>query len=161
MGACAVHRRSQAIVEFPPIDEAGERIVARLIMQRAMQAALLADVVEHHHRADQIAGAVANRRRRILDGDLLAAAGHRHGMFRQPEGLAVAQAAHHRTLRRQARGLVHDREHVADALRLRLAILPTREALGNGIHESMRPSESVVITASPMDCSVTWARSLA
>jgi hypothetical protein len=56
-------RGGEPILEFTPVDEAGERIVARLIVQRTMQAALLADVVEHHYGANHITGAVANRRR--------------------------------------------------------------------------------------------------
>ncbi len=97
-GICprAVDRGRQPIFELTPIDEPGERIVAGLIMQGAVQAALLADVVEHQHGTDQIARTVADRRSRILDGDLLASTPDGHGVLREIECLPFAQTAHHR-----------------------------------------------------------------
>ena len=45
-----------------------------------------------------IAGAIADRRRRILDRDLLAAAVDEHGVVGESDHVALAQAAHHRIL---------------------------------------------------------------
>ncbi len=78
----------------------GQRIVARLVVQRAVQPPLLADVVEHHDGADEIAGAIADRRRRILDGDFLAAAIDQHGVLGESQHLPLAQAAHRPGFRR-------------------------------------------------------------
>ena len=90
--AHAFHRRREPILELAPVDEARERVVARLVMQGAMEPTFLAHVVEYHDRADQIAGPVADRGGRILDGDLLAAPGDERGMLREPEHLPLAQA---------------------------------------------------------------------
>ena len=98
--AHALDRGGQPVLELAAVDEAGQRVVARLVVQRPMQPALLADVVEHHDGADQIAGAVADRRRRVLDRDFLAAPVDEHGVLGEPEHLPLAQAAHHRALAR-------------------------------------------------------------
>lgn len=135
-GICprAVDRGRQPIFELTPIDEPGERIVAGLIMQGAVQAALLADVVEHQHGTDQIARTVADRRSRILDGDLLASTPDGHGVLREIECLPFAQTAHHRTLAGSEGRFVHHAQNVTDELLLRLAVLPSGQALGHGIH---------------------------
>ena len=96
--ADALDRAGEAVLELAPVDEAGERIVARLIVQRAVHAALLADVVEHHDGADQVSRAIAYRRGGVLDGDLLAAPRHEHGMLGEAQHLTFAQAAHDRAL---------------------------------------------------------------
>ena len=127
-------RGGQPIFEFAAVDEPGERIVARLIMQRPVQPALLAHIVKHHHRADQITGTIADGRRRILDRDFLSAAVHEHRVFGQAEHLSFAQAAHDRTLARLPRRLIDDRQHIADQLRLRFAVFPSGQALGHRIH---------------------------
>ena len=83
-GACVLgilDRHGETILEFTAVDQSGQRIVAGLVVQRAMQAALLAHVVKHHDRADEIAGAIADRRRRILDGEFLTAAVDDHGVL--------------------------------------------------------------------------------
>src|ERR1017187_10334393 len=49
--------RGEAIFEFAPIDEAGQRIMAGLVVQRTVQAPLLAEVVEHHDGPNEIARA--------------------------------------------------------------------------------------------------------
>src|SRR5262249_2617114 len=45
-------RRVQAVVELAAVDEPGEGVVAGLPGERALQAALLGNVVEYHHRTD-------------------------------------------------------------------------------------------------------------
>ena len=46
------------------------------------------------------AGAIADRRRGILDGDFLAAPIEEHGVVGQPDDARLAQAAHHGILYR-------------------------------------------------------------
>ncbi len=88
--SCVLNGGGQAIFEFTAVDQSRQGIVAGLIVQRAVQTALLAHIVEHHDRADEIAGAIADRRCRILDGQLLAAAVHEHGVFRKAEHTSFA-----------------------------------------------------------------------
>ncbi len=64
-------------IEFAPVDEPGERVVAGLVRQRALQAPLLGHVAEHDDRADGRAFAIADRRRGFLDREFLAAASSR------------------------------------------------------------------------------------
>ena len=82
-----------AILELAAVDEAGQRVVARLIGQRALQPAFLAHVVEHHDGADEPAAAVADRRRGVLDRDLLAAAVDEHDCSAIVDHAPFAQAA--------------------------------------------------------------------
>src|ERR1700722_3204285 len=71
----------QAILELPAIDQSGKRIVACLIVERPMQPALLADIVKHHDRADEVAGPVMDGSRRILNGNFLTAPIDQYGML--------------------------------------------------------------------------------
>ena len=63
-------------LEFAAIDQAGEGVVGRLVRERALQPALLADVMEDHDDADQPAGPVPNRGGRILHRDFMPATVH-------------------------------------------------------------------------------------
>ena len=65
-----------------------------------MQAPFLADVVKHHDGADEIAGAVADRRRRILDGEFLAAAIDQNRVLGEAQHLAFAKTARRPGFRR-------------------------------------------------------------
>ena len=132
--AHALDRAGQAVLEFTPVDQAGERIVARLVVERAVHAPLLAHVVEHHDGADQVSRAIAYRRGGVLDGNHVAAPRHEHRMLGESQHLAFAQAAHDGALGRLPRGLVHHGQDIADELRLRLAVLPSRQALRDRVH---------------------------
>ena len=132
--AHALDRGGEPVLEFPAVDQAGEGVVARLVVQRAVQPALLADVVKHHHGADEIARPVADRRRRILDGDLPALAAHLHDVLREPEHPAFAQAAHDRILPRLVRALLDHGEDRLDQLPFGLAPFPAGEAFRDRIH---------------------------
>ena len=52
----SLQRLVEAMLELAAIDQAGQRVVGRLVGERALQPALLADVVEDHDDADQSAG---------------------------------------------------------------------------------------------------------
>ncbi|MGH8130248.1 MAG: hypothetical protein ACRES3_05280, partial [Steroidobacteraceae bacterium] len=78
IGVRAGQCRDQAILELAPVDEPGQRVVRRLVGKLAEEARFLADVVEHHHRADDVADAVADRRGRILDRNLVAVLRDQH-----------------------------------------------------------------------------------
>src|SRR5882672_1043211 len=94
IGSDAVDRRGEPIVELAAIDEPGECVVARLVVQRPVEAPFLADVVEHHDGAEHVPCAVADGRRRILDGNFLPAAIDQYGVFSQAERLALPKTAH-------------------------------------------------------------------
>ena len=95
------HRGFEPRVELAPVDEPGERVVARLVGQRALQAPFLGDVAEHDDRADGRALAVADRRRGFLDREFLAAAIHQHVVIGGHRGLA-GDAARDRACRPRA-----------------------------------------------------------
>ena len=89
---------SQPVVELAPIDQPGQRVVARLIGQRPLEPALLGDVAKYDHRTDDVAGAVADGRRRILDRYLLSQPVQQHAVFGEVHQLAFTQTAHQRIL---------------------------------------------------------------
>ena len=76
IGARGLQGRVDTMFEFAAIDQAGEGVVGRLVGERALQPALLADVVEDHDDADQPAGPVANRCGRVLHRDFMPATVH-------------------------------------------------------------------------------------
>ena len=67
---------AQALLEGAPVVQSGERIVRCLVGHFPGESSLLADVVKHDHRAEHFAVATANRRDRLVDGDLLLRAVH-------------------------------------------------------------------------------------
>ena len=58
IGARGLQCRVDTMFEFAAIDQAGEGVVGRLVGERALQPALLADVMEDHDDADQPAGPI-------------------------------------------------------------------------------------------------------
>ena len=65
-----VERRLEAPLELRTIDEARQRVMARLIRHLARETAQLAHVVEDHDAASDLAVRATNRRRRELRGKL-------------------------------------------------------------------------------------------
>ena len=121
-------------VELAPVDESGQRVVAGLVRQRALETPLLGDVAEHDDGAD----GHAPSRLRIGDAvswmaQLLAAAIHQHVAIRGQRGLAGQQHAIERVGHGLARRLIDELQHIADGAAARLADGPAREPLGHGI----------------------------
>ncbi|MNC85755.1 hypothetical protein D3C83_13670 [compost metagenome] len=67
---------AQPPFEFPPIHQAGQRIVARLPDQLLRHGADLADIVKHDDHAEQLAAARIDRRTREANRALAPAAAH-------------------------------------------------------------------------------------
>ena len=107
--------------------------MARLVGERALQPALLADVVEHHDHADQPSTAIADRRRRVLDRDLDAAAVDEQRLLGQLDHAPLAQAADDRVLDRLAARLVDQVDDLADRTARGLGRIPAGELLGDGV----------------------------
>jgi hypothetical protein len=82
----------EAALELASVDEPGQRIVARLVGERALQTPLLAHIVEDHHHADRVAAAIADRCGGVLDRDLDTAAIDQHGVLEHLDHAAFAQA---------------------------------------------------------------------
>ena len=68
--ARGVERRLEPPLELGAIDEARQRVVARLVRHLAREAAQLADVVEDHDATGDLTVRAANRRRRELRREL-------------------------------------------------------------------------------------------
>ncbi|MNN11449.1 hypothetical protein D3C81_1244070 [compost metagenome] len=60
-------RGTDTALELGAVDQAGQSVVAGLVRQPRGMRALLADIVQHHHDADRLRGAVADQRHRRLD----------------------------------------------------------------------------------------------
>jgi hypothetical protein len=106
--------------------------VAGLVRQRALQPPLLGDVAEHHHGADDLGVAITDRRRRVLDLDLLAEPVLQHAVFGKVHQLALAQAAHQRILQFTVRQLVQQPQHRAEFLAARLIAAPAESCSATG-----------------------------
>ena len=130
---CGLHGLMQPVVEFATVDEPGERIVTRLVGERALQAAFLGDVVKHDHRTDDLADAIANRRGRILDRQRLAVAAREHALFARAHLFAGTQSDEQRILERRPRRLVNDAEHIADGTPACFVDRPARENARNRV----------------------------
>ena len=126
-------RRGQPFLELAPVDQAGQRIVAREVRELAVQLPLLAHVVKHHHGADDVAAAILNRRRGILDGHDLPVTPSQDNVVRELHDSAFLQAAQDRILDELAGGLVRELDDVLDRIALCFAALPAGELLGHGI----------------------------
>jgi hypothetical protein len=131
-----------AAFELAAVDQAGQRVVRGLVGQRALQAPLLAHVVEHHDHADQAAAAVADRRGRVLHRDFLAAPVDQQRRLGHLDQAAFAQAARDRAVDRLARGFRDHLEHFRDRPPGRLARIPARELLGDRV-EVLDPAVGV------------------
>src|SRR5437660_115108 len=129
----AQHRRVQAVVELTAVDQAGERVVARLIGQRPFQAPFLGDIVKHDDRADDPALAVADRSGGFLDRHFLTGARDEHRVVGGGAALAATQHAQQRIVDRLARDLVDEIQDLADRAAARLLQAPGRQALGDRI----------------------------
>src|SRR5450755_3448068 len=88
----------EPVLELATVDESGKGIMTGLVMQRAVQAPLLADVVEYDDRAGQVPIAIVDRRSRMLHIDALPLARHERRLLRQSEWPVLAQHLHDRAL---------------------------------------------------------------
>ena len=66
-GLGGVDRLLQAALEFAPVDQAGERVMARLVGHLPRDAAQLAGIVQHEHGTERAAILAAQRRDVELD----------------------------------------------------------------------------------------------
>jgi hypothetical protein len=71
-GLGALERALDAILEFAPVHQAREQIVAGVIAQAPIELARFTDIVEHQHPAPDLAVAGADRRGGTLDVQLVA-----------------------------------------------------------------------------------------
>src|ERR1700731_580418 len=96
----------EAIVEFTPVDETGERVMTRLVRQGALETPLLRDIVKYDDGADDpsLPGAVGWGR--CLDRRSLCGARHEAGVVRSRAGLAATERAHEWIFDRLARDLI-------------------------------------------------------
>jgi hypothetical protein len=154
-----LHRCLQPVVELAPVDQAGQRIVRRLVGQRAPQPALARDVVEHDDGARDLPAAITDRRRRILDRKLMPRAVDQRALVGGSNLRAARQGAQQGVAERRARGIVDEPQHRLDRLALHFEQAPAGQLLGDRVHVVDAARRIVVITASPIDCSVTSARS--
>ena len=125
----ALDRALQPRLELAPIHQPGQDVVARVVRELAIQLAALADVVEHQHAAEHIAGAVANGRGAALDVQLVAVAPDQQ---RRPHALDRARAPdrnRQRILQRLAGLLVEAAEDLVDDAALRVLQAPAGELL--------------------------------
>src|ERR1700681_4589979 len=124
----------QAVVEFAPVDESGERVVTGLPGERAFQASLPGHVVEHHHRADHLALAVADGGCGFLDGHLVTGARDEHRVIGRRAALGAPEHAGEGVLDGLAGELVDELEHRADRLAARFRNTPGGQGLGDRVN---------------------------
>ena len=105
----ALDRDLEAALELAAVDEAGQRIVARVVRELRGVLAFLADVVEHRHDAGDLAVAVADRRCGFVDSDFAAVVADQQDLRGFLDGAAFAEDAAHEIRRDLAGRLVDER----------------------------------------------------
>ena len=135
VGVRQLERFFQPALELAPIDQAGERVVARLVRHLARDAAQLAYVAHDDDGADQLALLRAQRRDRQLDRALLAAAARDHQAAPPDRDLRLRrQAMPHRVAERTAVAFVEQRDDVGDALADRIDGADADQLLADLVH---------------------------
>jgi len=124
---------AQPGLELLAVVQAGQRIVRGTEAHLDAESALLGDVMEHQHGAQQRAVGIADRRSGILDAVFAAIPRQQQGLGREPDHAALEEAGHDRIPRRLAGLLVHDPEHLGRGQPLRLVARPAGQALRHGI----------------------------
>ena len=89
-------RAREAMLELAAVGKAGERVVTRLMRQLRREAAVVGDVVEHEHRADDRAVAIADRRGGRVDVDGRAVTPHEDRVAAPLDRRCLAQQRRHR-----------------------------------------------------------------
>src|ERR1700761_5825892 len=107
--------------------------MTRLVMQRAMQPAFLADIMKYQDGADEITGPVTYRRGGIANGDFLAAAADLNGVLGQSEHLPFSQASRHGAFGALARVFIDHAEDIIDEMTLSFTVFPSGQTFGDGI----------------------------
>ena len=127
--------RAHALLELAAVEQAGQRVVAREIRQPRRVLALAAHVLHDEHGADDARRAIADRRDAVVDRDRFGAAAQQHDVALRLDRAAFAQRARDRIGDRRAGGFVDDGEHLGDGALTRFGQWPSREPLGDRIHE--------------------------
>ena len=149
----------QMLLELAPVEQAGERVVRRLVGDFAPECAHLGDVAEHQHSTENIALRAANRGCRKLDRVLVAMSAGEHDIGTGSDDLASRKCARRRVMHRLACRVMYDGENLESRRsRASSVVQPVRRS-ATGLRNSTRPVPSVLMTPSPMDCSVASARS--
>ena len=133
VGAQGLHRRDQSILELTPVNQISQRVVRRLVAELTEQSGLLAHIMEHHHRTDDITDTVTNRRRRILNRNFLAVLVDQYRVFLERNHAFFFQAAHYRVLDGGTRVLIDDRHDFGNRAISHTAHIETGQVLRHGI----------------------------
>ena len=132
-GTDGPQRFGEPVLEFAAIDQAGQRVVRGLVGEGALQASLVAHVVEDHHGTNEPAAPIADRRRGVLDRDLLRPAVQQQRGLREFHDPSFAQAAQDRALDRLPARLADDVEDLAHRATGGFAHLPASQFLGDRV----------------------------
>ena len=130
-GARDLERLAEPALELAAIHEPGQRVVARLIGHLLRESAELADVVQHHGDARDLAVGRADRRSRRLDAEFVA--GRPRDQERPPSEIHAAarpEALLHGIRQRAAVVLVDEADHRAKGLADRVLAPYPRQRLG-------------------------------
>ncbi len=127
-------RADQVILEFAAINETRQAVMRGLVTELAEQARFFADIMEHHDRADDIADAITNGCRRVLNRNLFAIPRNQNRVFCERNDTTFLQTAYYRVFDRSSRMLVNDHHDLCHAGALCTADVPAREVLRDGIN---------------------------
>ncbi len=106
------------------------------LAQLGLCASLLGNVMKNEHHPDQVAGAVLDRRRTVLDGHFPTILGDKCGIVGQTNHAFFTQNPRHRVFSRRPGLLIDDPEDVPDRLAHGLLKLPAGQRRGNRIEKS-------------------------
>ena len=133
LGARLLEHACEPHLELGAIDQTGQRVVHRPVAHLAAQPPLLGHVVEDDHHAAHLPVGVPDRRGRVLDGELLAAAREQQRVRGERDDGVLGERHQGRIGAAQPRGLVHDVEDLAEPSPVGLGLRPTGQPLGDGV----------------------------
>ena len=107
-----VQRAARPGLESGPVDQARQRVVSSPVAHLAQQAALRGHIVEDQDHVEDLATRVTDRRRRLLDAQVLAAARDEQRVVGRADDLALLQARGYEVFRGLAALLVDDVENM-------------------------------------------------
>ena len=126
-------RSREAVVQQQPVRQIGQRIVLGEVQHLQPALARDDDVAEHDHGAEDVAVAVVNRRRRMLDGGFLAVAADQDVVALEADLAVVLDRQLRRILRVLAGQAVGDVEHFGQRPREGFGARPAGQRFRFGI----------------------------
>ena len=129
-------RAGKVVMQLAAVGQAGQRIVLGEVDQLQRQRARFADIVEHQHAADHVAGVVMDRRGGILHRRVEAVPVAQQGAPGEIHDGVVFDRRAQRVVDRPPVAGIEQLEHFLDRPPPRLRVVPAGHRLGDGVERA-------------------------